>query len=532
MNFYAKLKETVFSVAPVMGLVLLIGSTVAPLGGDMLLRFFLGGLMVIAGLAVFLTGVDIGILPVGERSGAALTSRRNLPLLLCAAFVIGFIITIAEPDVQVLAEQVRGINPSISKWGLVFSIALGVGFFVSLGILRTILSIPLKYILIVSYLIVFAAAWFAPDSLQGVAFDSGGATTGPMTVPFILALGLGVSAVRSKSSGQQEKDSSIERDDSFGLTGIASIGPVLAVVVFGIVLVLSGKGEAAQAVQEATQGEGSQGLFSVILPAVALEVAESLAPLAIMTIILQFTLLKMPPMQVIRTVRGFIFSYAGLVIFLSGAQGGFMPAGHKLGQMLGSLAVSGDKLLVLYNAAGEVERSLGLPAVIQISMLLLTGCIFGAVTVCAEPAVWVLTNQVEALTGGTIRRKVMLTALCTGVAVSIGISMARVLFGFSLWYVLIPGYALSLLLTFFTPKFFTGIAFDSGGVASGPMTSIFILSFTLGASSQGSGNSAADAFGVIALVAMTPLIAIQLLGIVFKIKMKLIQYRESQEVSK
>ena len=532
MNFYAKLKETVFSVAPVMGLVLLIGSTVAPLGGDMLLRFFLGGLMVIAGLAVFLTGVDIGILPVGERSGASLTSRRNLPLLLCAAFVIGFIITIAEPDVQVLAEQVREINPSISKWGLVFSIALGVGFFVSLGILRTILSIPLKYILIVSYLIVFAAAWFAPDSLQGVAFDSGGATTGPMTVPFILALGLGVSAVRSKSSGQQEKDSSIERDDSFGLTGIASIGPVLAVVVFGIVLALSGKGEAAQAVQEATQGEGSQGLFSVILPAVALEVAESLAPLAIMTIILQFTLLKMPPMQVIRTVRGFIFSYAGLVIFLSGARGGFMPAGHKLGQMLGSLAVSGDKLLVLYNAAGEVERSLGLPAVIQISMLLLTGCIFGAVTVCAEPAVWVLTNQVEALTGGTIRRKVMLTALCTGVAVSIGISMARVLFGFSLWYVLIPGYALSLLLTFFTPKFFTGIAFDSGGVASGPMTSIFILSFTLGASSQGSGNSAADAFGVIALVAMTPLIAIQLLGIVFKIKMKLIQYRESQEVSK
>ena len=430
-------------------------------------------------------------------------------------------------------NQIKGLTTAAGLWSAAgVGLALGVGFFVSLGILRTILSIPLNYILIVSYLIVFAAAWFAPDSLQGVAFDSGGATTGPMTVPFILALGLGVSAVRSKSSGQQEKDSSIERDDSFGLTGIASIGPVLAVVVFGIVLALSGKGEAAQAVQKVTQGEGSQGLFSVILPAVALEVAESLAPLAIMTIILQFTLLKMPPMQVIRTVRGFIFSYAGLVIFLSGAQGGFMPAGHKLGQMLGFLAVSGDKLLVLYNAAGEVERSLGLPAVIQISMLLLTGCIFGAVTVCAEPAVWVLTNQVEALTGGTIRRKVMLTALCTGVAVSIGISMARVLFGFSLWYVLIPGYALSLLLTFFTPKFFTGIAFDSGGVASGPMTSIFILSFTLGASSQGSGNSAADAFGVIALVAMTPLIAIQLLGIVFKIKMKLIQYRESQEVSK
>ena len=240
--------------------------------------------------------------------------------------------------------------------------------------------------------------------------------------------------------------------------------------------------------------------------------------LAAMAMLFQLTLLKMPPMQVVRMIRGFIFSFFGLVIFLSGAQGGFMPVGQKLGEMLGQLAVSGDKKILLLDSAGVVERALNIPGLVQIIILLITGCIFGAVVVCAEPAVWVLTDQVESISGGVIRRKVLIVALSAGVAISIGISMARVLFRFSLWYVLIPGYVIALILTFFTPKLFTGIAFDSGGVASGPMTSTFILSFTLGASHAAGGNPAVDAFGVIALVAMTPLIAIQILGILFRIK--------------
>lgn len=525
MNFYLKLKETIYSVAPIMVLVLLLGVTVAPLGTDLLFRFAIGGIMVIIGLTVFLLGVDIGILPLGERSGASLTSRRNLTLLAAAAFVIGFIVTVAEPDVQVLADQVKAIETAVSKWGLIFSIATGVGLFVTLGILRTILSIPLRLILIVSYSAVFLFAFFAPSSFQGVAFDSGGATTGPMTVPFIMALGVGVAAVRTKSS----KDVLSGGEDSFGLTGIASIGPVFAVIIYGIILSVTGSNnqavsEGAQLAEKAMQSGSAQAVSSGIgeifhhLPVVTKEVVMALSPLAVMAVIFQFTLLKMPPMQVIRTIRGFLFSFAGLVIFLCGAQGGFMPVGQKLGEMLGSLAISGDKMLLLLNAAGEVERSLSIPGIIEIIILLVIGCIFGAVVVCAEPAVWVLTDQVEEISGGTIRRKVMLIALSTGVAISIGISMARVLFGFSLWCVLIPGYILALVLTFFCPKLFTGIAFDSGGVASGPMTSTFILSFALGASQASGGNPATDAFGVIALVAMTPLIAIQLLGIVFKIK--------------
>ena len=495
MNIFAKFKETAFSVLPVMIVVVLLGLTIAPLHLGTMTRFVLGGILVIFGLTLFLLGVDIGILPIGERSGAALTAKRSLKLLLAAAFLIGFIVTVAEPDVQVLADQVRAIAPGVSKWGLILMIAVGVGFFVALGILRTVLSIPLNILLTVSYIGVFALAFCAPATFQGVAFDSGGATTGPMTVPFIMALGVGVAAVRSKTGKNGKIASSAE--DSFGLTGIASIGPVLAVIVYGISI--HATSDAAISGEAAGHGLIGHGIFVFLnlLPPIFMEVATALAPLAAMAALFQIFLLKMPPMQVVRMVRGFVFSFVGLVLFLCGAHGGFMPAGEALGEVLGEASLQGS---------------------FWTALLVAVGVVFGAIVVCAEPAVWVLTDQVESISGGTIKRKVMLVALSAGVALSIGISMLRVLFGFSLWYILIPGYVLALVLSFIAPKLFTAIAFDSGGVASGPMTSTFILSFTLGASSASGGNPSVDAFGVIALVAMTPLIAIQILGIIFKVK--------------
>jgi len=496
MNIFQKFKETLSSVLPIMAAVIILGLTVAPLNFSVMTRFFLGGILVIVGLTVFLLGVDIGILPIGEQSGAALTAKRNLPLLLAAAFLIGFIVTMAEPDVQVLADQVKGVASSVNKWALIFMIAIGVGLFVSLGILRTILSIPLNILLTIAYITVFALAFFAAPIFQGVAFDSGGATTGPMTVPFIMALGVGVAAVRSKSG----KSSNLSGDDSFGLTGIASIGPVLAVVVYGIIL--SHHSQESSASEVSTQLHSSvKGIFVFfsLIPSILKEVSMALAPLAAMALIFQLTLLKMPPMQVIRMVRGFFFSFVGLVLFLAGAQGGFMPAGEALGQVLGKSSQLGG---------------------IWSFLLVAVGILFGAIVVCAEPAVWVLTDQVESISGGMIKRRLMLGALSAGVALSIGISMLRIVYGFSLWYILIPGYALAIILSYICPKLFTAIAFDSGGVASGPMTSTFILSFTLGVSASTGGSSASDAFGVIALVAMTPLIAIQILGIIFKIKSK------------
>ncbi|HAM78526.1 MAG TPA: DUF1538 domain-containing protein [Treponema sp.] len=513
MNLLQKLKETISSVLPIMAIVLILGLTIAPLGSDLLVRFILGGVLLILGLTVFLLGVDIGILPIGERSGAALTAKRSLPLLLGVSFAIGFMVTVAEPDVQVLAGQIKNVSPAVNKWALIFMIAAGIGLFVVIGLLRTMLSLKLKYILLLSYAAVFAMAFFCPSEFQGIAFDAGGATTGPMTVPFIMALGVGVAAVRSK--GQIHSGAALEKsknstenssDDSFGLTGIASVGPVAAVCFYGILqnFTNSNPSLAKDAFLAAeSSGKGSAtGLYVFLseLPSVFKEVSMALLPLVAMFIVFQIFLLKMPPFQVRRMIKGLLYSFAGLVLFLTGVNGGFMPAGQSLGGLLGKAASTegGWWLLLLCG----------------------TGTLFGAVVVCAEPAVWVLTEQVESISGGTIKRKVMLAALSAGVAVSIGLSMLRLLFSFSIWYILLPGYALALFLSFICPPLFTAIAFDSGGVASGPMTSTFILSFTLGASLACGGNPVTDAFGVIALVAMTPLIAIQVLGIIFRLKQR------------
>ena len=554
MNILNKLKETSISVIPVMAIVLVLGLTAVPMGGIMLGRFVFGGFLLIIGLTIFLLGVDLGIQPMGERCGAELTKKRNLVLLVGVAFVIGFMVTVAEPDIQVFGDQVKNVFSNVDKLVLVVIIAVGVGLFVMVGLLRTVLHLSLKLTLLVAYIVMFVIALFVPNEFVGVAFDSGGATTGPMTVPFILALGLGVSTVRSDDKS------------SFGLTGITSVGPVLAVLVYSLVIAGSGIGvdgasvsavgagvasaagetasvaseivgevasgvtsgvaqvaigadvaqvagevasgaaqiaigaDFAQVAGEVTSGVAqigeSQGFFAPFtnaMPGIVLESLLSISPLVIMLIIFQLTLLKMSARQIIRVIIGLVYSFVGLLLFLCGVNGGFMPAGKELGMALGQKAATlGGGWFVL---------------------LICTGLVLGAIVVCAEPAVWVLTEQVEHVSAGTIKRKVLLVFLAAGAAAAIGLSLWRAVEGFSLKFILIPGYIVAMLLMIFSPSLFTGIAFDSGGVASGPITSTFVLSFTLGAAKSSGGS--ADAFGVIALVAMMPLIAIQLLGIIY-----------------
>ncbi|MCQ2576317.1 MAG: DUF1538 domain-containing protein [Treponema sp.] len=496
MDLLTKLKETVISVLPVMIIVLLLGFTIVPVDKIIIYRFIVGGLLLILGLTIFLMGVNLGIQPMGERCGSELTQKRNLPLLLVTSFFIGFIVTIAEPDIQVFGSQVKNIFSFVNKNLLTVIIGVGIGLFVMLGLLRSILNISIKVSLFVCYLLVFIVAVFVPDSFTGIAFDSGGATTGPMTVPFIMALGLGVSAVRGDSK------------NSFGLTGIASVGPVMAVLVYSLILKLNGSFTAASTTVETAAvltNSASAGLMQqIFMPFhecsihVLTEALFSIAPLLGLFVIFQLTLLKMTARQVTRIVIGFIYSFIGLFIFLIGVNGGFMQAGDALGKVLGQKAAA-------YGGW-------------WFALLLITGLILGAIIVCAEPAVWVLSEQVENVSGGTIKRKVLLIFLSTGTAIAIGLAMLRAVYSFNLKWILIPGYIIAMVLMLFSPDIFTGIAFDSGGVASGPLTSTFVLSFTLGASSGGSG--ALDSFGVIALVAMMPLIAIQIMGIIVKIKQK------------
>ncbi|MBQ9239529.1 MAG: DUF1538 domain-containing protein [Treponema sp.] len=488
MDIAKKFKETVTSVLPVVVIVFILHATVAPLGLPVLLSFFVGCALLILGLTLFLLGVDIGIIPLGEHFGVALTNRRNVVLLLGVAFLIGFIVTAAEPAVRVLTAQVNLIDSSVSRAVLLVVIAAGVGLFMAIGLARIILAIPLKWLFVCGYLCVFALVVFTPRLFTGIAFDAGGATTGAVTVPFIMSFGIGVSSAGRRKAAE-DGDAT---DNSFGLTGVASIGPISAVLLYGIVR--SSARLAATPVAAALSSGAGLLRFASLLPGVLYDSLSSIGPLFVLFVIAQLLLLKMPPVQVRRIVIGFIYAYIGLVLFMLGVNGGFMEAGDLIGRQLGSAAAHGGGWWVV--------------------LLIAVGCVLGAVVVCAEPSVWVLTDQVELISGGTIRRWLMVLFLAGGSGLSIGLSMVRAVYGFNVLYMLIPGYVLALALSFFCPPLFTGIAFDSGGVASGMITTTFILSFTLGAAAEGPGG-ATDPFGAVALVAMVPLIAIQVLGLLY-----------------
>ncbi len=487
MNFANKLKETGVAVLPVTSIVFSLALTVAPIEPTLLFSFASGSLLIILGLAVFLAGAELGIMPAGSFLGSALTGTRKLPLILGAGFLLGFLVTIAEPDLLVLGRQAQLVTGTIPSKAIILTVALGVGFFVALGLARTIFQIPFRIVVILGYLLVFALASRVNPVFVAIAFDSGGATTGPMTVPFIIALGVGIAGVR----GDGDKTTA---EDSFGYTGIASIGPILSVTVLGFFLSAGQNGAAgtsttAQNLQEAAAPLSLLATYAHELPKIMVTVATALTPLLAILALFQIFLLKLPPRQMRRIVTGFIYAWLGLVLFFLGTDTAFIPAGKALGASLGALSFNW--------------------------ILVPVGCVIGAVVVCAEPAVWVLTEQVEEVSGGNVRKPVLLGALAIGVAVSVGLSMWRVLDGFSIWYLLVPFYTLALALTFVTPKLFTAIAFDSGGVASGPMASTFILSLTLGASRAAGGNPATDAFGLIAMIAVTPLVSIQILGWLF-----------------
>ena len=469
MDFIRKLKETLTSVLPIVVIVLVLNFTIAPLE-SMLWSFLLGAVLLVVGLSLFLAGTDIGMAPVGEKLGSVLAQKRSVVLMLSIGFIIGFVVTLAEPDVTVLASQVHSLNPAIPERLLIVMIALGLGIFVDIGLLRTVLGFPLKWVLLVAYLLVFVLISFIGQSMASISFDASGATTGPLAVPFLLALGLGVSASTSH-----------ERDSSFGLTGIASVGPILAVAAMS--MAVSSSGEAGTLAAEAEAASG----FSASLLAMLKNTAIGFGPLFGIILVLQFTLLRFPRVKFRKILMGMLYSFIGIVIFLTGVDFGFVEVGRYLGQ-----AISHN-----YSPALVIALAL----------------VFGGIVVIAEPAVWVLTTQVETVTAGRIRKSLVMVFLCFGVSVAVSLAMVRIFFSINyLWFVFV-GVGASLLMSFFTPALFTGIAFDSGGVASGPMSTTFLLSFAMGVS-----GSAEMGFGLVGLVAISPLIAIQILGLIFRFK--------------
>ncbi|MCL1832067.1 MAG: DUF1538 domain-containing protein [Oscillospiraceae bacterium] len=484
-NLRKKLSDSVIAVAPITVFVLVLGFIVIPKSADTILMFLIGAGFVVVGLMLFSAGAELSMIPMGESLGSSI-QKKNKAFMLMMAFICGFVITIAEPGLIVLAEQV----PDVSSDLLVFTVAAGVGLFLAVGFIRTIYKIPLKYIFLVFYTLLFIIALFVPQNFLPIAFDSGGATTGSMTVPFIMALGASI-AVKSNQS---------DESDVFGLVAISSIGPILAVMLLGLIFAPEKSGEfSLTQIPLFTSHDMLFREFLLEIPYYIRDISLSLSPILVLYALTKVLVLKSKILDkhtwktnkksITHLVLGVILTFSGLVLFLAGANVGFLFMGKLLGENLAGLE---------YNW-----------------LLVPVGMVLGFFLISAEPAVSVLNTQVAAATNGAISKRTMKMSLSFGVAAAVGLSMLRVLTGISILWVILPGYVTAVVLSFIVPKKFTAIAFDAGGVASGPLTSAFLLPLAIGASVALESNVSADAFGLIALVAMTPLITVQIIGLKF-----------------
>ena len=485
-----KFREAALSVLPVMLIVVITFFTpVSDLTVTELLVFLATCVMLVVGVGLFNLGADLAMSPMGEHVGVGLSKTGKPLLLLSVCFAMGLLITVAEPDLSVLAGQV---SEMVDGTVLIIAVGAGVGLFLLISVVRTLKNNPLPQLITFFYFALFAVVAVLITGGKGgftaLAFDSGGVTTGPITVPFIMALGIGISSTVGKHKNAE---------NNFGSIALCSVGPILAVVIIGILA----NGSVTYALPDYSLGADVFGIFFGTLLHTMGEVAFALALISVFFFILQFTLLKLPVKKILQILLGIAYTFVGLVIFMTAVKMGFMPVGFKLGKALAS--AESPVLLVVF------------------------GLIIGMATVLAEPAIHVLNKQVEQITDGTVSRKSMMVALCIGVGVSIALSMIRIIFDFSVLYYLIPGYIISLGLSLMVPGIYTAIAFDSGGVASGPLTSSFILPLAIGACVvlQGEGKIPEDAFGIVAMVAMTPLIAIQLLGFKATLKESIIRRR-------
>ena len=485
-----KFKEVSSAVSSVVGLVIILHfAGLAPLSTTMILQFILGAVLIVMGLSILLVGIDLGIMPFGSHMGNSFLKSNKMLFVIIIGFMLGFFINIAEPDLQVLARQVEAVmNGAIQMTAILVAVSLGTGVMLAIGIIRIVKQYKLNMIYVFTYAILAVLAiltviYYSSDRMAiglAIGFDSSGATTGALTVPLVLALSIGISAMR--------KDSKTAEEDSFGLVGAISGGAILGVLILNMFVGTDGiTGHIPEA---------GNHTFLWLLGEMALESLISMAPVIVMLVVFQIKDFHLKRKPFLRIVKGFLYTYIGLVLFLVGVNSGFMQVGNEIGRSLASF----DNKAIL----------VGL------------GFLLGMFVILTEPAVYVLTKQIENVTSGYIKRRTVLVTLSVGVACAVGLAMLRtVVPSIQLWHYILPGFAIGCVLTFFVPKIFVGIAFDSGGVASGPMTATFVLAFAQGASDAlPHSNLVMDSFGVISMVAMTPVIALQVLGLIYKLKSK------------
>ena len=481
---FEKFKEVLISVLPITLLVVILSLTLVPIDNYVMMRFLLGALLIVVGLTIFLFGVDLGIAPIGNLMGTHITKSNKVSIVIISGLVLGFFISVAEPDLHILAGQVALVSANvITKTEIILCVSVGIALLLTVGFLRVIYNKSLNLLLTIIYGVILIISLFTSQEFLAISFDASGATTGALTVPFILALSMGISSLKKGSASE---------DDSFGLVGIASTGAILAVMIMSV---LKGTKEISGSL-DSSLSESTAVILPFInkLPTILYEVVLALLPIVVIFVVFQMISFKLKKKPLKRIIKGLLYTLIGLVLFLTGVNAGFMDVGTLVG----------------YNIASIDNKA----------VLIAIGALLGLVVILAEPAVYVLTKQIEDVTSGYLKRKVVLVALSLGVSLAVGLSMLRIIVPeIKLWHYLLPGYILAIVLSYLVPKLFVGMSFDSGGVSSGPMTATFILAFAQGAAESIEGaNVLVDGFGLIALVALMPIIALQILGLIFKIK--------------
>lgn len=493
-NILSKLKESFISIFPIVAIVLVLGLTVSPLSSYDIIKFIISAILLIVGMSFFTVGADSAMFTMGSSVGGNLSKSRKIVSFILISFCIGFIVTMAEPDLSVLASQVISLN----KWLFICIVALGFGICLALFVLSIIFQIKVKYLLIASYLIVFVLAIFVPEAYLPISIDAGAVTNGPISVPFVLAFGMGISAVRS---GKHEEE------DNFGLIALTSVGPLITTM---LMCILVGKNpETSQAIITETQTGTALQMFNefgVEFLSNILNILVVLIPIIIFFFVYNYFFLKYPKTQIIKIIIGLVYTYLGIVVFLTGIMTGFLPVASVLGF---NIATSNVSWLLIPIAA-----------------------LIGLTTSLVEPAVHVTNKKVEEMTQGRISKKVMMIAICIGTSISLVISILRVLFNINFIYLIIPIYAVCIILTFFCPAIFTSIAFDSGGVASGAMSTGFVLPFVMGVAQANGVDIMFGGFGTIAFIAAMPIFTILILGVTYNIIYKLKTPKEKRKRKK
>ena len=482
---FDKVKEVLYSVLPITLIVYLLHFTITPLTNVQLIRFTIGVCLIVLGLSVFLSGIDIGITPLGENIGVSLSMTNKIGVIMIVGAVLGFFVSVAEPDLQILAGQVAMVTSGqLPSLIILVVVSIGVGVLLVCGLMRIFYNYPIHKVLTALYGIILVLSLFVSPEFLAIAFDASGTTTGALSVPFMLALAIGISHMK--------KDSKASEEDSFGLVAITSTGAIIGLMLMGVFTKITGLTGSLE--HEKLQDTRILAPFLRMLPDTAVESFFALLPILVIYIVFQLKFFKFPKRRFKRILKGLAYTLIGLILFLTGVNVGFMEVGNVIGQKIALIP--------------------------HTSYTLIIGFIIGVVTIVAEPAVHILTDQIETVTSGYIKKNVVLFTLAIGVGLAVLLSIIRIMVpGIELWHYLLPGYAIAITLNYFIPKLFVGIAFDSGGIASGTMTGTFILAFMQGiADSLPGADVLKDAFGMIALVAMVPIITLQILGLIVKIK--------------